>query len=64
MKIGTASFNVEALKEMTKDEFLQRYSGKIQDAPDVAKQLNKYFKKEVIEEKEYKPKRRRKSKSE
>jgi len=45
MKIGNTSFNMEAINGMTKEEFLEKYEGRIFDIKAVADTLNRYFKK-------------------
>lgn len=51
MKIGNTSFNLESLSNMTKDEFISRYAGKIgADINEAAKTLSKHFKKDIVVE--------------
>jgi hypothetical protein len=48
MRIGNTSFNVESLGAITKEQFIERYKGKINvDINEAAKQLEKHFRVEV-----------------
>jgi hypothetical protein len=66
MKIGNFEFNVDAMSNVTREEFIARYKGKLKaDINYAADLLDRYFKKEevVVEEVQVeKPKRRRKRK--
>jgi len=64
MKIGNTEFNVMAMSNMTREEFVNRYKGKLKaDINYAADLLNNYFKQEVVQEVvQEKPKRRRKRK--
>ena len=69
MKIGNASFNTESLSKMTKQQFIERYAGKIgTDVNAAAEKLNEYFMEEIKEEVVYTadveeaPKRKRRRK--
>ena len=64
MKIGNIDFNVEALSEMTEQQFRETYRGKLSvDMDQTVKELSKYFKKDVQEVKKV-SRKRKKSKSE
>jgi hypothetical protein len=64
MKIGNAEFNVEVVSTMTRDQFINKFKGRIKyDINQAADLLDGFFKKEFCEEvKQSKPRRRRKSK--